>query len=188
VTSEANIYRRVLRRETHASRSAMTVVVVGLVAIVAILLLVAGVWYLVDSAVASLFAGWLAPVTAGQGSSAILAGLAAGAAIVGIVLVLAAILPGRLARRGRATDRAAIIVDDGVIADSVARAVGRRVGVPAGQVRVTVARRDLTVRITPTSGVSVNSRAAEEAAGETMRAIGFTSAVRVTVAAEGVVG
>lgn len=187
MSSDARIYRRVLRRETHASRSLPAAAVAAVVAIVIVLLLSAGVWYLADPTAASRLRDWVAPVTTGQGSSAASAVIAAGAAVIGLALTLAAVLPGRLARRGRVTDRAALIVDDGVIADSVARSVGRRVGVPTGQVRVVVGRRAVSVRITPTSGVPVDSRAAEDAAGETVRAIGFPSAVRVAVAAEGVV-
>lgn len=187
MTSEASIYRRVVRRETHASRSAPTAVVAAIVAVVAVLLLAAGVWYLADSTAPALIEERVTQATAGEGSSAMLAAIAVGAAVIGVALALAAVLPGRLARRGRITDRAALIVDDGVIADSVARSVGRRIGVPTSQVRVTVGRRALTVRITPTSGASADSRAAEEAARETMRGIGFTSAVRVTVTAAGVV-
>lgn len=187
MTSEQSIYRRVLRRETHASRSLPTTVVAAVVAVLALLLLAAGVWYLTDPVVAKVVETWIAPATVSAGSSAILALIAVIATVIGLALVLGAILPGRLARRGRVTDRAALIVDDGVIADSIARSVGRRVGVPAGQVRVTVGRRALTVRVTPTSGASVDSRAAEAAAEETVRGIGFTSVVHVAVTAEGVI-
>lgn len=187
MTNDVSNYRRVLRRETHASRTIAAVVVASVTLAVLIAVIVVGI-------------GWLAApafrdgVTDAVGGIAELAQQQAVLLAVGVVLVLLslvllalAMIPGRRARRARTTDRAALVVDDGVIADSVADQVVRRVGVGRRQVSVTVERSITTVRITPTSGLLVDRIAAESAVVETLSGIGFTTAPRIIVAEEGVI-
>ncbi|WP_226531989.1 DUF6286 domain-containing protein [Microbacterium paraoxydans] len=187
MTNEQATYRRVLRRETHAPRTvpAAVVAVVGVVS--ALAFLTGGAWWLVDAAFRDRVARELDALAAGATAQA--APLASGAVLVllAFVLLALAVLPGRRRRRARTTERTALLVDDGVIADSVAEAVARRAGVDRARVAVTVGRRDVTVRITPTSGVPVDRFGAERAAKDVLSGIGFPAIPRVSVDEHGVI-
>lgn len=184
--NEQATYRRVLRRETHASRTAPATVTALIVFVLLLAAIAAGVWWLVDDGfrerVTREFDAFIAvmlPVVP----------IAAGAVLVILALVLLALalLPGRRARRARMTQRTALLVDDGVIADSVAEAVARRAGVERSRASVTVGRRNVTVRITPTSGIPVDRFAAESAVTDILAEIGFSANPRIIVEASGVV-
>lgn len=188
MTIESGVYRRILRRQTHSSRSLPAIVVASAVALLLLALLVAGVWRSLDPAFRlNLDAAALAAARAAQSPAV---QIASGAALVllALPLLVLALAPGRRARRARIGERAALVIDDGVIADSVAEAVSRRAGVSRGQVGVTVGRRTVSVRITPTSGSAIDRDAAVAASEDTLRGIRFPASTRVAVATEGVVG
>lgn len=187
MTNEQAVYRRVLRRETHASRTVPALIVAGIGAVVLLSLLGAGVWWLVDPGVRAEAQRWLAGAADVMNEQFASVGIGAVLVIVALLLLVLAVLPGRRARRGRTTDRAVLLVDDGVLADSIAQAVARRVGVDRRRVSVTVGRRAATVHITPTSGVPVDRSAAESAVEDTLGGVGFSLTPRVDVAAEGVI-
>ncbi|WP_020018009.1 hypothetical protein [Promicromonospora sukumoe] len=183
---EQAVYRRVLRRETHSPRTGAAVV---LAAVLALLLLVAlglGMWWLAAPGVRETLGERLGQATS-WADGAPLTAVGIVALVLGLVLVLAAVLPGRLRRRARSTDRVALLVDDGVLADAVVAAVAVRCGLDARQVSATVGRRRTTVRLTPTSGVPVDREAATDTASATLGAVGFTTAQRVLVAERGVI-
>lgn len=187
MTNERATYRRVLRRETHAPRTIPAAVVASIGVLLLVALLIGGVWWLVDASFREGATRWLEGLSdAGQLQAV---GLGAGVvlALLAVTLLLLAVLPGRRARRARMTDRSALLVDDGVIADSLAEAVARRAGVERDRVAVTMGRRTVSVRITPTSGVPVDPTAAESAVNETLSGIGFAATPRVVVEARGVI-
>lgn len=181
-------YRRLLRRETHSPRTGAAVAVA-----VAAILIAAGVC----AGGAALAIGSLRTtattvddlldVVDGPAGAAIAAG-AVVVALAGLWLIALAVLPGRRARHGRASDRAAIVVDDGALADAVADAVALRSGIPRGRVRASVGRRTAVVRITPTTGVDLPRDAARDAAAEAADAAGFAVRPTVVVAERGVIG
>lgn len=187
MTNEQVMYRRLLRRETHAPRTVPAVVVASIGAVLLLALLAGGVWWLVDEAFRTEAMRRIDDVAVLGQQQALPWGVGAGLALVALVLVALAVLPGRRARRARMTDRTALLVDDGVLADSVAASVARRTGVDRGRVSVIVGRRSVTVRITPTSGVPVDPAAAESAVVETLAGIGFTAEPRVVIDRNGVV-
>lgn len=187
MTNEQAIYRRVLRRELQAPRTVPAVVVatVGVVALVG--LMIVGIWWWVDPRFREGAQPWLAGV-AGLGQEwAASMGIGVVLVVLALFLLLLAVVPGRRPRRGRATERAVLLVDDGVIADSIAETVARRTGVERSRVSVTVGRREVTVRITPTSGMPVSRSAAASAVEDTLSGVGFALTPRVIVAPEGVI-
>ncbi|MBO9625886.1 MAG: hypothetical protein J7484_05890 [Microbacterium sp.] len=185
MTEETAIYRRVLRRETHAPRTAPAVLVAGAAAVLALVGVGAVIWWAVDVNVRG-------PIETAAGTTAgtpraLLVGAGAVAIVVAVLMLGAALLPGRRARHARTTDRVALVVDDGVLADAVADAVSADAGVDRRQVSVTLLRRGVRVTITPTSGVPVDKVSAAQAAERTVAAIGFPATALVAVASEGVV-
>ncbi|MFE7504143.1 hypothetical protein [Promicromonospora sp. NPDC057488] len=184
---EQAVYRRVVRRETHAPRTGAAVVLAAVLVLVLLVALGLSVWWLVDPAARGGLADRMTPLTSRADDSASLVAVGVLALVVGIALVLAAVLPGRLRRRARRTDRLALVVDDGVLADAVVAAVAVRCGIDPRQVSATVGRRRTTVRVTPTSGVPVDHEAATGTVAAVLGRVGFPTPQRLLVADRGVV-
>jgi hypothetical protein len=110
-------------------------------------------------------------------------------AILGIICLLAAILPGRFRRRAIADERMTVVIDDDVVAAGMSRSVATALGVPRTQVRTSVGRRSAEVRVTPTTGFSVTGESAREAAAETVQRTGIRPALttRAAIARTGVI-
>ncbi len=186
MTTNTATPRRLLRREARATRRGPAIALAVVLTLVLAVLLVGVAAWALDEGFRTQAAAWFAPVPALlQMPSAVIA--------VGVVLLLLAlllfalaVLPGRRART-RLDTRAALVIDDGVLADAIADGVARRIGVPRGQVGVTVARRAALIRVTPTSGVPVDAAAAEEAAARMLDEVGFRLSPRVQVEREGVI-
>lgn len=181
------IHRRVLRRETHSSRSAAAVVFAALVALVLFAALVIGVWAAVDVAFRERTAMWISDAVAGFDPAAMLQISGILALLIAVILILTALLPGRRARHSRETERIALVVDDGVLADAAADAVARECGIPRTQVSTTMARRALTVRVTPTSGIPVDRDRVTRAASAAVSGAGFDTVTAVEIARSGVI-
>lgn len=187
MTADAAVYRRVLRRETHAARTVPAVAVASFLALFLIGALVMGVWALIDPSLRE-----AATVAAGDVISAVDAVVAS--TVAGVVLVLIAVLliglavlPGRRSRHGRMAGRMAVLIDDGVLADVVADRVAAGVGVDRSQVSVTVGRRIVFVRVTPSSGLPIGEQTIREAAAKTLSEAGFEAVAKATVSDRGVI-
>ena len=187
MTAHLPVYRRVLRRETHASRTGPASIIASVLILLVLGALVWGVWSLVDPGFGE------SSVVAASGLAARI-DVAATVIVAGVVLVLiamlligAAVLPGHLSRRARVADRMGILVDDGVLADAAADLVAARCGVERSHVFVTAGRHYMVVRVTPTSGLPVDKREVQDAAAEALSAAGFDLVVKATVARQGVV-
>ncbi|MEE6389017.1 hypothetical protein V3G71_09235 [Microbacterium paraoxydans] len=179
--------RRLLRREMRATRRGPAIAIALVLTALLLLLLAGAVGWTLDEGFRTQLRAWFAPVAAiAQPMPAL---LTAGAVLIALALLLigAAVLPGRRARRTRLDARAALVIDDGVLADAIADGVARRLGVPRGQTSVTVGRRTVLIRVTPTSGVPVDPDAAEDAAARVLDEAGFRLSPRVQVAREGVI-
>jgi len=168
------VYRRVLRRETHAARTAPAVVVASILGLLLIAALVLGVWAMFDVGFRKTLGG-----AADDAIGAIDAETA--------TIVAGAVLPGRRNRRGRVAGNAAVLVDDGVLADAAADRVASRCGIDRSQVSAVVGRRTVLARVTPTSGLPVDRRMVQEAVSEAMSGAGFDADVKVSVSERGVV-
>ncbi|MDQ0925099.1 hypothetical protein QF038_003607 [Pseudarthrobacter sp. W1I19] len=188
---------RILRRETHSSRAVVATAAAVLVIVFAAYgLLEAGVHAIGQPA-------WLIePQVAAERLVALPAGIpplllgAIGAvlAMFGLVFFLNGILPGRRARhllaRGGNADGPAVVVDDEVVASSLARRARLAANVTPEQVMVVVSQRQVVVNVRPTSGVPVDPDAVLAAVGSEVAAMALNPSpeVHVNVAPTGVIG
>ncbi|MEV7661630.1 DUF6286 domain-containing protein [Paenarthrobacter sp. NPDC089316] len=184
---------RILRRETHSSRAAASV-------IAAVLVIVLCVYALLEAGVRAVGQPpWLVdPTTAAEriialpeGISSLLLG-ASGAviAMVGLFFFLQAVLPGRRARHLLRDPRTAVVVDDEVLASALARRARTAANVTQEQVMVVVSRQMVAVNVRPTSGSRVSQEAvltAVQAELEEMSPVPMPT-VRVNLASSGVIG
>ncbi|ABY22217.1 hypothetical membrane protein [Renibacterium salmoninarum ATCC 33209] len=156
--------RRIVRRETHRSRATSSVIF----AIVLILVLLWQgteiVFQLLNRnallASPDVIASWVAELP-NQTLPAGLIAAGAGLAIIGLLVLIIASGSGRKARRVFESDRAAVVVDDSVVAEALARTASTAASVQPQQVFASVHGRKATMDIRPTSGVPVNSEAVQ---------------------------
>lgn len=180
-------HRRVLRRETHSPRSGAAVIFAAILALVLFTLLGLGIWAAADPTFRENASTWITHTLAGMNAQATLMVVGILCLLVAVALILAALLPGRRARHARVTDRIALLVDDGVLADAAADAVARECALDRSQVSTTMARRALTVRVTPTSGIRVDRDRVAKVAAATVAGAGFETVAAVDVARDGVI-
>jgi hypothetical protein len=190
--------RRVLHRETRSTRAAAAIVAAVLV------ILVAG-YGLLEAAVHAIGQPpWLIePQVAAQritelpaGISPLLLGvIGAVVALPGIFFLVQAIAPGRRARHalaGSSRDGAGpvVVVDDEVVASSLARRARLAANVTPGQVMVVVSQREVLVNVRPTSGIPLDGDAVLGAVEDELAQMALDPApvARVNVAPSGVVG
>jgi hypothetical protein len=190
--STADIYRRILRRELHSPRSVLaitvSVVVILLCAYVGaeIILAMLGYRALLTAPLDMLTAlGALGSTPAGM---PITVGIVL--MMVGIVLLIPALTPGRRARHQLAASRAAVVVDDEVIASALARHAAHAGNAHPDNAIVSISARRAIVRLTPTSGVPVRREAVSDAVQEQLAAFELTPSLRpsILVASTGKVG
>jgi len=184
---------RILARETTSSRA-------GAAVVAAILVIAVCGYALLETAVRAVGQPpWLIdPQTAADQVTALPAGVppvllgTVGAILLaaGACFVLAAILPGRRARHILADPRAAVVVDDEVIASALARRARLAANVTQEQVMVVVSRREVQVNVRPTSGVPLSTGDLQAAVEAELRDMAPEPmpAVRVNVASSGVIG
>lgn len=185
--------QRIVRRETHASRAAASVVVVVLGILFSLYVLLEAMlqalgqepWLTDPGALGS----WLARLPA-ETDSAILGLSGLLILLAGLVFFLQAVLPGRRPRYALPNPRAAVVVDAEVLASSLARCARLAAGVSPEQVLVTVGRSRVDVRIRPTSGVPVSEEAVRDAVAEELQLTGLDPQpeVRVSISTAGVIG
>jgi hypothetical protein len=178
------VYRRVIRRETHVSRTAAVSVLMVFVLLAAIVVVTGASLVLLDErlggfdprafmdAVANAPAGltqWIVIVAGGV------------AALVGLVLLLQGVLPQRRPRHAIRSARLAVIVDDEVIASATARAARgvTRLG-PEAAVG-TVGRRTAQVVVRPAAGADVPVVAVSDAVRAELDDIDPTPTIVATV-------
>lgn len=157
---------RVQRRETHSPRStAMVICVILLIALIAYLatetaLLMAGAPALIAPP-----ADLLRGVSVASGGAATAVG--AGVALVGVVLVVISVTPGRRAKHSMASpDGTIVVADNGVIAAALAQHLSDALGIDRRRLTVGVAHRRIDVTVRPETGLSIDLdelRAASEA-------------------------
>ena len=164
MTSTTSLYRRVLRRESHAARATPAI-------IVAVLAIIALAWLGTECVLAALGqkALLLSPPTmvadiAGLPSVAAgaLIAVAAGVAVVGLILLLIGLSAARLSRHVLPDDRAAIVVHDEMIASALVRSASATAATDPDRAVAGVGRRRAVVRLTPTTGVRIDTRAVQD--------------------------
>ncbi|MFD1715726.1 DUF6286 domain-containing protein [Amnibacterium flavum] len=186
------VYPRLLRRETHSPRSVAAIVVaivailVGLyVATELVLALVEAPALLISPSDALLSLGGIDRVIPG----ALIAGGVL-AALIGLALLILALLPGRRARHRLPSERLAVVVDNEVIASSLARTATTAGGISPDNATVTVSHRRALVEVQPPSGLPVDEAEITRAVEERLDSLEARPGIRskVAVARHGKVG
>jgi hypothetical protein len=182
---DPGLYRRVLRRELHSSRSGSAVAVLVLLTLVVGYVGVEAV-YAALGRPALLFSpvDVLATLTSsvdGGGTSGIVLGAGVAAAIVGLVLIGLAVTAGRRGRHTIDDERVAVVVDDRVIASSLARTARTSGRLSEHQVSAWVSRRRAQVDLTPASGLAVDEQSVETAARAELDAVAYRPALTARV-------
>lgn len=177
--------RSAARRMIHRSRSVAVVVTLAVVAVTALWVAVAVVLDALGARSPWPSPGDVVAVIAGTPWIAALAAVAL--ALVGLILVVVALAPGRRGRRVLADDRALIVVDDTVLAGALSRSAASAARVPAGQVSTALGRRSALVSVAPLSGYPVAADAVSEAVDRTLQAArpARATSTRVRVAPRG---
>lgn len=144
-------FRRIVRRETHSPRTVAMIVVAVLLVLA---LLYAGVeivlWLLGRPALLvgpGEAAAWIVGVPTLQPVAVGILG-AVVIAVVGVVLLVLGMAPGRLPKHEMSGAGRAVVVDNGVIAASLAQRISEDAGIPRADITVGVSHRqvDVTVR------------------------------------------
>jgi hypothetical protein len=187
--STEQLEKRLRRRSIHRSRStavAITLVVVALVAAwigtEAVLKaigqqpLLADPQTVVDTA-----------LTPDAAFTTIIEVIAAALVILGIVLVVLAVKPGRQPRSGIDRDRGAVVIDTRILASTAANAAAHAAGVPEANTTASARGHRTQVHVVPLSGIPVDASAVEHAVGDRLGRLGgkHGSSVQVTVEQKG---
>jgi len=177
-------YARIIRRETHSPRTVTTIVLAVVIALACVyagtelVLRMLGQPPLLVTPEAAL--DWLAALPTLQPLGAISAGGIV-LALIGLLLMLHAIRSGRLARHQMVHEGRAVIVDNGVLASSIARTVALVAGIPQSQALVSVSHRRVIVDVTPTSGIPVDEAEIRAAVADEIASYDLRPPVRHTV-------
>lgn len=190
--STTGAYRRVRRRELHASRAVPAI-------ILAVLAIIALAWIGTESVLAALGQKALLLSPAMMATDIIgLAAVAAGALIgigiglvvVGIIVLLIGLSSGRLARHTIASDRAVVVVHNEMVASALVRQASTAASTDPDRAVASVGRRRATVRLTATSGTPIDQREVESILTDQLARYDLRPKVkaRVRVNREGKVG
>lgn len=186
--TEQQLYRRLVRRTIFRSRSAAVILALAVIALAAVYVGIESVLGALE--LRALLVSPADFVDAVNAPTTLTLASAAGAAVLGLILVLVAIIPSRRGRHELPNDRMAVVVDDSVLAGAIGAAVIREAGVPASRVGTVVSRTRGEVRVTPTSGSPLDHSALETSAHALVATLAPKPDLRVavTVASGGVVG
>ena len=190
--STASLYKRIVRRETHSSRA-------GIAITLAVLLIVALAWIGTEAVLEAVGTAplLLAPtdlvgstLDAASAPVGVLTAVAVVVALIGLVLIVVSLAPGRRGRRGGTAERTVAVVDDRVIARSLARTASYAGDVDPSQVSVSVGKRSALIEVTRTSGRQTDVRSIDEAVRDELDAYDFSPALRhkVKLSEKGTVG
>lgn len=153
------VFRRILRRETHSPRTVAMIVAVVLLLVVLVYIGVEIVLYLAAQPALLLgpaaAATWLIGLpTAAPAWLIVLAGVVV--AILGFVFLFLAVAPGRLSKHRMESEERAVLIDNGVIAASVAQHVSDETGIARDDITVGVSHRTVDVSVREAIGVPVD--------------------------------
>jgi hypothetical protein len=183
MTTEKRLQSRVIRRELHSSKA-------GLAITLAVLAIIALAWLGTESVLAALGRPALlltptAMATGIRGLAAVQTGIlvAAGVvlALIGLILVIAALTAGRRGRHIITAGGTAAVVNDEVIGSALVRTAAATAGISPDRAIATVGRRSATVRITPISGVSIDHAAVQHDVQTAADGFDLTPSIRTKV-------
>lgn len=175
------VLRTVVRRETHSPRTvAMLVVVVLLLlalayAAVEIILDLSGAQPLLVAPGEALNAVVAAP-TALMPVAFIVGGIVL--AIVGLIVLVLGLKPGRLSRHEMSWGERAVVVDNGVVASALAQHLSNESGISRDDIVVGVAHRSVDVTVRPPVGIPVDEAQLRHIVDEEVTSYKLSPAVR----------
>lgn len=181
------VLRTVVRRETHSPRTvAMLVVVVLLLLVLAyaaveIILNLVGAQPLLVAPGEALNAVVTAP-TALMPVAFIVGGIVL--ALLGLIVLILALKPGRLSKHEMAWGERAVVVDNGVVASAIAQHLSNESGIARDDIVVGVAHRSVDVTVRPPVGIPVDEAQLRRIVDEEVAAYKLTPAVRSHVRVE----
>lgn len=190
--STVALYRRIIRRELHSPRSALAIIVSIVVMLMCLYVGTEIVLMMLGHGALLIAPQEMLTVLSALGSAPMQMSIIVGIVLLlfGLLLVIAAVAPGRRARHELRASRAAVTVDDEVIASALARHAAHAGNAHPDNTVVSVSARRATVRLTPTSGIPVRRDEVSEAVEQQLEAFDLTPSLRsaVVVAATGKVG
>ncbi|MFS0731622.1 hypothetical protein ABC270_16295 [Curtobacterium sp. 1P10AnD] len=166
--STTSLERRIQRRSIHRSRS-------GAVSVSLIVLALVAAWIGTESVLQAVGAGPLLAdpqtvVDAALKPDAAFTTIAEVVAVVlvvlGIVLIVLALKPGRQPRSAVAHDRGAVVIDTAILASTAANAAALAAGLPEDHAKASARGRSSEVRLVPLSGVPVDQASVRSAVEE----------------------
>jgi hypothetical protein len=180
MTTTPRLASRVLRRELHSPRS-------GLAILLAALAVVALAWVGTESVLAAVgrpallmdpsrMAAGIRGLPSVPSGTLVVTGVVL--ALIGLVLVVAAVLPGRRGRHVVAGADTPTVVDDAVIASSLVRTAANAAGLSPDRAVASVGKRSAVVRLVPVSGVPVDTAAVQRAVDEQAESFGLQPTIR----------
>ncbi len=187
--STEQLEKRLRRRSIHRSRSTAVAITLVVVAVVAAWIgteavlkaigqqpLLADPQTVVDTA-----------LTPDAAFTTIIEAIAAALVILGIILVVLALKPGRQPRSGIDRDRGAVVIDTRILASTAANAAAHAAGVPETNTTASARGHRTQVHVVPLSGIPVDASAVEHAVGDRLGRLGgkHGSSVQVTVEQKG---
>ncbi|WP_375389132.1 hypothetical protein [uncultured Amnibacterium sp.] len=192
MSTEKRLQNRVLRRELHSSKSTLAITL-------AVLAILALAWLGTESALAALGQPALllspdAMASGIRGLASVQAGIliAAGVvlALIGLLLIVAALSAGRRGRHVIGAGDSAAVVDDEVVGSALVRTAASTAGISPDRVVANVGRRSATVRITPISGNPIDRAAVQRDVQDAADGFALTPPIRtrVTIDKKGRVG
>jgi len=180
------VYRRIVRRETNASRSGAVVVAMLVTLVLAAAAVFAAALVFLDQRALGVDPRAVvdAAARAPRGLDAtVVVGIAAIVALAGLVFLAQGLLPQRRPRHAMSSSRLAVVIDDEVLASAAARAARSATRLGQDAAVGTVGRRTVDVVLRPPAGADVPAVAATEAVTAEFAAIdaqpGVTARVRV---------
>jgi len=184
--THGRVYRRIVRRETNASRSGAVVVAMLVTLVLAAAAVFAAALVFLDQRALGVDPRAVvdAAARAPRGLDAtVVVGIAAIVALVGLVFLAQGLLPQRRPRHAMSSSRLAVVVDDEVLASAAARAARSATRLGPDAAVGTVGRRTVDVVLRPPAGADVPAVAATDAVTAEFAAIdaqpGVTARVRV---------
>lgn len=185
-------YRRVLRRETHSPRSVLAITVSVVLIVLCAYLGIEIIFAILNRGALLAAPTEMLTALSALGTTPVAIPITVGIvlAILGLLLLIAALTPGRRARHQLAASRAAVVVDDEVTASALARHAAHAGNTDPDNVIVSVSARRVTVRLTPTSGIPAQRDAVSAAVQEQLTAFQLNPPIRaaVEIASRGRVG
>jgi hypothetical protein len=182
-----SVLRTVVRRETHSPRT-------GAMLVVVVLLILAAIYAGLEIALS--LAG-RPPLLVGPGAAfeataalptavvpAALIAVGVGVALVGLVILLIAVTPGRLSKHEMSWGERAVVVDNGVVASSIAQHLSTESGIARENVVVGVAHRTVDVTVRAPLGIPVDADHLRRLVDEEVASYHLTPSVRTHIRVE----